>query len=29
MGQYLVADPKFDADATIVEHRHGHHRKAG
>jgi hypothetical protein len=29
MAQYLVADPKFDADATIVEHRHGHHPKAG
>jgi hypothetical protein len=30
MGQYLVADPKFDADATIVEHHHGHrhHGKA-
>src|SRR6476619_8107767 len=24
MAQYLVADPKFDADATIMEHRHGH-----
>ena len=23
LAQYLVADPKFDADATIVEHRHG------
>jgi hypothetical protein len=22
LAQYLVADPKFDADATIVEHRH-------
>ena len=21
MAQYLVADPKFDADATIMEHR--------
>jgi hypothetical protein len=31
IGQYLVADPKFDADATIVEHHHGHrhHRTAG
>jgi hypothetical protein len=26
LGQYLVADPKFDADATIVEHRH--HRRS-
>jgi len=25
MAQYLVADPKFDASATIVEH---HHRRA-
>ncbi len=24
MAQYLVADPKFDADATIMEHRHRH-----
>ena len=24
VAQYLVADPKFDADATIVEHHHGH-----
>jgi hypothetical protein len=29
MGQYLVADPKFDAEASIVEHRHGPHPKAG
>jgi hypothetical protein len=30
MAQYLVADPKFDADATIVEHRHPHRpSKAG
>jgi hypothetical protein len=31
ISQYLVADPKFDADATIVEHhhRHQHHRKTG
>jgi hypothetical protein len=30
MSQYLVADPKFDADADIVEHhRHGEHRAAG
>jgi hypothetical protein len=28
LGQYLVADPKFDADASILEHRHGHHPKA-
>lgn len=28
LGQYLVADPKFDADASIVEHRHPHHPKA-
>src|SRR5262245_5456605 len=28
MAQYLVADPKFDADATIVEHHH-RHRDAG
>ena len=27
LAQYLVADPKFDADATIVEHRHGEHPK--
>ena len=25
LAQYLVADPKFDADATIVEHRHHRH----
>jgi hypothetical protein len=29
MGQYLVADPKFDADATIVEHHHPHRRDRG
>jgi hypothetical protein len=29
MGQYLVADPKFDADATIVEHHHGHNGHHG
>jgi hypothetical protein len=31
LAQYLVADPKFDADATIVEHHHSHrpHREAG
>jgi hypothetical protein len=29
LGQYLVADPKFDADATIVEHRHGQQPKEG
>ncbi|HEX5088244.1 MAG TPA: hypothetical protein VFV89_10585 [Nocardioides sp.] len=29
LAQYLVADPKFDADATIVEHRHRVHPKAG
>lgn len=31
IAQYLVADPKFDADATIVEHHHRdrHHRKTG
>ena len=28
IGQYLVADPKFDADATLLEHRHRHHRPA-
>jgi len=27
MAQYLVADPKFDADATIVEHHHRHPAK--
>jgi hypothetical protein len=26
ISQYLVADPKFDADATIVEHHHHPHR---
>ncbi|HEX6149723.1 hypothetical protein [Nocardioides sp.] len=25
MAQYLVADPQFDADATILEHRHPRH----
>jgi len=25
LAQYLVADPKFDAGASIVEHRHGKH----
>ncbi len=30
MAQYLVADPHFDADATIMEHKHPRHpRKAG
>ncbi len=29
LAQYLVADPKFDADATIVEHRHGEQPKNG
>ena len=29
LAQYLVADPKFDTDATIMEHHHRHHRKAG
>lgn len=29
MAQYLVADPMFDADATIVEHRHHRLPKAG
>ena len=29
LAQYLVADPKFDTDATIVEHRHRHRRKTG
>jgi len=29
MAQYLVADPKFDADATIVEHRHRRLPKTG
>jgi hypothetical protein len=29
MAQYLVADPKFDADATIVEHRHHRLRRTG
>jgi len=32
ISQYLVADPKFDTDATIMEHHHRHHRhrrKAG
>ena len=31
ISQYLVADPKFDSDATIIEHRHRHphRRKAG
>lgn len=24
LGQYLVADPKFDPDAAIIEHRHRH-----
>ncbi len=28
IGQYLVADPKFDADATLLEHRHRHNRPA-
>src|SRR5262249_22184200 len=28
LGQYLVADPKFDADASILEHRHEPHPKA-
>jgi hypothetical protein len=27
MAQYLVADPKFDADATVLEHHHRHPRK--
>jgi hypothetical protein len=27
MAQYLVADPKFDAQATIVEHHHHHHHR--
>ncbi len=27
MAQYLVADPKFDADATLLEHHHRHTRK--
>jgi hypothetical protein len=26
MSQYIVADPKFDADATIVEHHHRRHK---
>jgi hypothetical protein len=31
ISQYLVADPKFDRDATIMDHhhRHPHRRKAG
>jgi hypothetical protein len=29
VAQYLVADPKFDADAPIVEHRHRHPPKTG
>jgi len=29
LAQYLVADPKFDADATIVEHRHRRQPKTG
>lgn len=29
LAQYLVADPMFDADATIVEHHHRHHPKTG
>jgi hypothetical protein len=29
MAQYLVADPKFDANAAIVEHRHRHPGKTG
>ena len=30
LGQYLVADPKFDADATILDHHpHRHQRKTG
>jgi hypothetical protein len=29
MGQYLLADPKFDADATLMDHRHQHHPKTG
>jgi hypothetical protein len=28
LAQYLVADPMFDADATIVEHRHPRRRRA-
>ena len=29
VAQYLVADPKFDADAAIVEHRHRHLPSSG
>ena len=34
LAQYLVADPKFDDQATLVEHHHGerrhrHGRRAG
>ena len=29
VAQYLMADPKFDAAAPIVEHRHRHLRKTG
>jgi hypothetical protein len=29
MAQYLVADPRFDADATIMDHRHRHPPKTG
>jgi hypothetical protein len=29
MGQYLVADPKFDAEATVLDHRHQHPSKTG
>ena len=29
LAQYLVADPKFDADAPIMEHRHREHGKHG
>ena len=29
VAQYLMADPKFDAAAPIMEHRHRHLRKTG
>jgi len=29
IGQYLVADPKFDADATIMQRHRRHHDEAG
>jgi hypothetical protein len=29
LAQYLVADPRFDDHAKLMEHRHRHHPKAG